>query len=135
MHTQLVHFHSGNFSRCLLCCLVSQSTLGMEQHSLLYKREKNWQPELEFETWTMIYSTISILSLYYTNFVIWQQSIFSSKQYTYRIYISVHTDKLMFLSAFHQEVTHLYYPFCAEPLLTYLCPSVLCLEVDTIVVR
>lgn len=51
MHMQLVHFHSGNFSGCLLYSLVSQSTPGMEQHSLLYKKEKkNWQPELEFET-------------------------------------------------------------------------------------
>lgn len=47
---QLVHFHSGNFSGCLLRCLVSQSTLGMEQHSPHYKREKHWQLQWELET-------------------------------------------------------------------------------------
>lgn len=36
----------------------------------------------------------------------------------------------MSFSAFHQEVTHLYYPCWAEQLLTYLCPSLLRLEVS-----
>lgn len=38
------------------------------------------------------------------------------------------TGKLMLFSAF-QKVTHLYYPFWVEYLLTYLCPS-LCLKVS-----